>query len=107
MKNDIGARLKTLRHSNNLSKKQISDYLNMDEEKIAKLESNSEVLTSFELEKLCNLYNCSKEYILTGNGEISGTIIRDDLDLNTIASMNKIIRNLKHLHELNTGSPDR
>lgn len=106
MTNDIGERLKKLRIEHEFTQKQIADYLGFKQTHIAKLESNDRTLKSSSLNKLCELYNCSEEYIITGIGQYSNEEFKfrsnkNNLDLNTLANMNRIIRNLKHLNELN------
>ena len=106
MENSVGYRLKKLRNENNFTQKQIADYLGFKQTQIAKLENNDRTLKSSSLNKLCELYNCPPEYILEGIGEYSTEQYKfrsnkNNLDLNTLADMNRIIRNLKQLHELN------
>lgn len=76
----------------------MADYLGVSESEIEKLENNTTNLKSSTLTKLCDLYGCQPEHIF--NEEHHYGIRTDVLDLNTIASMNIIIRNLKQLHEL-------
>lgn len=101
----IGDRLKKLRTMHNFTQKQIADYLGFKQTQIAKLESNDRTLKSSSLNKLCELYNCSEEYILNGIGDYSKEEFKfrasKNLDLNTLADMNRIIRNLKELDEIN------
>lgn len=106
MTSTIGERLKKLRNDNNFTQKQVANYLGFKQTHIAKLENNDRTLKSSSLNKLCELYNCSPEYILEGIGEYSTDQLKfrsnkNNLDLNTLADMNRIIRNLKHLNELN------
>ena len=101
----IGDRIKKLRKMHNFTQEQVAEYLGFKQTHIAKLENNDMKLKSSSLNKLCELYNCPKEYILKGIGEYSkvefGFRSSKDLDLNTLANMNRIIRNLKQLNELN------
>ena len=106
MKNTIGQRLKKIREENNFTQEQIGNYLGFKQTQIAKLESNDRTLKSSSLNKLCELYDCTPEYILEGVGEYSMEKFKfrsnkNNLDLNTLANMNRIIKNLKHLNELN------
>ena len=104
MNNNVGQRLKELRKNHNFTQKQIADYLGFKQTQIAKLENNTRTLKSSSLNKLCELYNCTSEYILTGIGEYSKEEYKfrgsKDLDLNTLANMNRIIRNIRELTEL-------
>ena len=101
----IGDRIKRLRKMHNFTQEQVANYLGFKQTHIAKLESNNRKLKSSSLNKLCELYNCPKEYILTGIGEYSNEEFKfrssKDLDLETLANMNRIIRNIKELTELN------
>lgn len=106
MTSTIGDRIKKLRNDNNFTQKQVADYLGFKQTQIAKLESNDRTLKSSSLNKLCELYDCTSEYILEGIGEYSMEKFKfrsnkNNLDLNTLANMNRIIKNLKHLDELN------
>ena len=102
----IGDRLKKLRKMHNFTQKQVADYLGFKQTQIAKLENNDQKLKSSSLNKLCELYNCPKKYIMKGIGKYSKEEFKfrssKDLDLNTLANMNRIIRNLKELYELNS-----
>ena len=102
MQKTTGHQLRKLRKEYNLTQKQIADYLGTETSKIKELENNNETLSSSSLTKLCDLYGCQPEDILTGNYSLKPMIKSDDVDLNTLASMNRIIRNLKQLHELNS-----
>ena len=106
MNETIGHRLKKLRTDNGLNQQQIANYLGFKQSQIAKLESNERTLKSSSLNKLCELYNCSPEYILEGirnysTEEFKFRSSKNNLDLNTLADMNRIIRNMKHLHKIN------
>lgn len=105
MSETIGDRIKKLREDNNLNQ-QVANYLGFKQSQIDKLESNTRTLKSSSLNKLCELYNCAPEYILEGIGDYSKEEFKfrsskNNLDLNTLADMNRIIRNMKHLHEIN------
>lgn len=101
----VGYRLKKLRKMHNFTQQQVANYLGFKQTQIAKLESDDRKLKSSSLNKLCELYNCPREYILTGIGEYSKGEFKfkssKDLDLETLAKMNRIIMNLKELNELN------
>lgn len=102
MKETTGHQLRKIRKEYNLTQKQIADYLGIETSKVAKLENNSETLNSLSLTKLCDLYGCQPEDILTDKYSLKPMIKSNNIDLNTLASMNRIIRNLKQLHELNS-----
>ena len=104
----IGDRLKKLRKTHNFTQEQVAKYLGFEQTQIAELESDDRKLKSSSLNKLCELYYCPKEYILTGIGEYSKDEFEfrpsKDLDLKTLANMNRIIRNLKELNDYNLQS---
>lgn len=105
MEETIGDRLKRLRKTYHFTQKQIADYLDYNQGQIAKLENNTRNLTVSSLEKLCELYNCSEEYILEGDSDYSKPDFAfrsesKDLDLNTIARMNTIIKNIELLADI-------
>ena len=105
MTETIGERLKLLRKQHNFTQKQIAEYLEFQQGQIAKLENNQRKLKVSSLEKLCELYNCEEDYILQGIEDNSTHNIAfrsnvKDLNLNTIASMNKIIQNIEFLADI-------
>lgn len=105
MNDTIGDRLKLLRKQHHFTQKQIADYLEFQQGQIAKLENNQRKLKVSSLEKLCELYNCDEEYILEGIEDNSSHQIAfrsniKDLNLNTIADMNKIIKNIEFLADI-------
>ena len=98
----IGVKLKELRELNNFTQKQIAEYLDYDQSYITKLEKDERRLTVYALEELCDLYNCSEEYILDGEGTYLKPYYEyntntKNLEISTIAKMNKILRNLNLL----------
>ena len=106
MDESIGQRLEKLRKLNNFTQEQIADYLGFKETEIAKLENNQQTLKSSSLNRLCELYNCNEEYILEGTDEYSikenrFRLNKNNINPNTLAKMNRIIKNIKHLNELN------
>ena len=104
MAETVGDRIKKLRKMYNFTQEQVAKYLGFKQTQIAKLESGDRKLKSSSLNKLCELYNCPKEYIIKGVGEYSKEDFKfrssRDLDLETLANMNRIIRNLKELNQL-------
>lgn len=99
MGDNIGFRLKKLRMEHNYAQIQIANFLNINQEEIAKLEINEVKLTYKSLDKLCKLYKCSQEYILKGEGEYT-KLDYGCVDLETVAKMNTIISNLEFLSKL-------
>ena len=105
MAETIGDRLKLLRKQHNFTQNQIAEYLDFKQGQIAKLENNQRKLRLSSLEKLCELYNTTEEYILEGKQEIprQNFAFRSnvkDLNLDTIAKMNNIIKNVEFLSRI-------
>jgi len=107
----IGDRLRKLRKQHKFTQKQIAGYLDFQQGQIAKLENDQRRLKVSSLEKLCELYNCPEEYILNGDEKYSkkdfafrSTI--KDINLNTVAKMNRIIQNIETLSDLKNNSKE-
>lgn len=105
MTDTIGDRLKSLRKQHHFTQKQIAKYLDFQQGQIAKLENNQRKLKVSSLEKLCELYNCDEDYILEGiednyNHKLAFRSNVKDLNLDTIADMNKIIKNVEFLSDI-------
>ena len=101
----IGVRLKELRELNNFTQKQIAEYLDYSQSYITKLEKDEKILTVYALEELSDLYNCSEEYILDGEGTYTKPYYEyntntKNLEISTIVKMNKILKNLNFLSEI-------
>lgn len=110
MTETIGERLKYLRKSHHFTQKQIAKYLDFQQGQIAKLENNQRKLKVSSLEKLCQLYNCDEEYITEGIEDNTKHNIAfrsnvENLNLDTIANMNKIIRNIEFLADKSKNIP--
>ena len=57
------------------------------------------------LKKLCDLYNCSENYILHGQDEYkkNNYVFRSNIhnkDLNGLAKMNRILRDIEYLNDI-------
>ena len=106
MKNKVGERLSELRKENNLSQKEINEYLNLDKSDYSKIENGERKLNVSTLNKLCLLYNFSPQYILGESDEYSPSKIvfninKNDVDLNIIAKVNETMNYLELLEKLN------
>ena len=100
----IGERLKYLRKSNNYTQEDVAKYLNIDQGHLSNIENGKRNITNYKLKKLCNLYNCSKEYILGDDINYNAPKIAfkgnmNCRNLNLVAKMNEIINNLSMLRE--------
>lgn len=105
MTETIGDRLKLLRKKHNFTQNQIAEYLDFKQGQIAKLENNQRKLRLSSLEKLCELYNTTEEYIINGDPNYSKENFAfrsnvKNLNLDTIAKMNNIIKNVEFLSKI-------
>lgn len=99
-------RLKDLRKESKLTQEQLAQYLQVDQTLIAKLENGSRTMNTTLIEKLCNLYGCSEEYLMGESNEYiplnfsfrSNAIQSEDLE--SIASINKIIMNIRLMNQM-------
>ena len=100
----LAEKLKNLRKENNYTKKEIADYLEIDQNHLSNIENGKRNISIDMVEKLCNLYNCSFEYLLGETDtykkiKISFRGNKSNNDLNLIAKMNEIIKNLEFLRK--------
>ena len=103
----IGKRLQELRESKGLSQSDLANYLGISQPLLSQIESGNRNLNLSLLDKLCSLYGCSDSYILCKSDEYnsinfsfrSKNAAAQDLDC--IASVHKIILNMRFLNELN------
>ena len=97
----ITQRLKKLRNQYNITIKELSQYLQLTPKEIRELENGEKTLTISIMDKLCNLYGCSEEYLLCQNNFYDPHHFihsKNELkDLGAIASMNTIISNIQFL----------
>lgn len=100
---DRGERLRRLRTENGLSPSDLSKYLEISQEDVENLENNEGKLNLTILTKLSNLYCCSERYLLCMSDEIEpmAYAFRNDSrsvdDLNAIAKINQIYKNMEFL----------
>lgn len=100
----IGCKLKELRKGK-LTQEQLAKYLAVDQSLITKLENGTRSLNSTLIEKICNLFGCSEEYLVGESEEYiplnfafrSNAIQIEDLE--SIAVINKIVMNLRFMNE--------
>lgn len=108
MQNIVGDNLRKLRKKNGYTQEQVSNYLEITQSNLSKIENGERNFNITLLDKLCLLYNCSPEYLLgeTNVHEKSSIAFRSDekVDLNVVAKMNEITGFLKLLRTLNGDS---
>ena len=97
-------RLKNLRELNGFSQSQVSDYLEIDQSYLSKIENGERKLTLSLINKLSNLYNCSHEYLLGEDDFYKQPNIsfksKDKVDLNAISKMNEVKKYLELLRSI-------
>lgn len=99
-------RIKELRKESKLTQEQLAQYLQVDQTLVAKLENGSRSMNTTLVEKLCNLYGCSEEYLMGESNDYiplnfsfrSSGIQSEDLE--SIASINKIVMNIRFMKEV-------
>ncbi|WP_249028980.1 helix-turn-helix domain-containing protein [Tannockella kyphosi] len=106
-KNDVvRQKLKSLRKGSKITQEQMAKYLKVDQSMVAKLENGTRKLSVELIEKLCNLYGCSEEYLF---GQEEGFVPLDFAfrannieveDLESIAMMNKIAANIRFMSRI-------
>lgn len=102
-------RLKSLRKESKLTQEQMADYLEVDQSLVTKLENGTRNLNVDLIEKICNLFGCTDEYLLGERDEYiplnfafrSNNIQAEDLQ--SIAMINKIAMNLRFMDEMIKG----
>lgn len=101
----VGDRLKFLRKSCGITQTQLSEYLNISQGQIGRLERNTRNLHSkATIEKISELFNIDKEWLLYGEGECNLRQFKSNnikhMNLNDIVVMNKIINNIEFLSDI-------
>lgn len=99
-------RIKLLRKESKLTQEQMASYLGVDQSLVTKLENGTRNLNVDLIEKICNLFGCTEEYLLGESDEYiplnfafrSNNIQAEDLQ--SIAMINKIAMNLRFMDEI-------
>jgi len=102
----LGDRFYEIREKSGFTQKQIAAYLQVDQSYISKCEKNQRQLSLDILEKAANLFGCPVDYFINEHIEYTPlpTALRADSieteDLETIAAVNRIALNLRHMESL-------
>lgn len=103
---EIGNRIKKLREDSNLSKEILSDFLDIDTDTLSKIESGENPPAANIIYSLSDLFFCSVDYILFGDGnkpkcaftfEESNPTVES---LKQISALNRIAKNQFLMDEL-------
>lgn len=96
---EIGNRIKKLRESSNLSEQILSEFLDINTDTLSKIESGENPPTTDMVYSLSDLFFCSIDYILFGNGnEPKRAFIFEELNptvesLRQVSTLNRIAKN--------------
>lgn len=101
---EMGERLKNLRIMNNYTQNQVASFLKIDQGHLSNIENGKKNTTIDIVEKLCDLYNCSIEYLLGETDYYEAPKIafggnRNNNDLHLVCKMNEIMKNINFLVE--------
>lgn len=101
----MGSRLKQLRNEYKYTQREVADYLDISQSQLAKVESDERKLKLTKLIKLAVLYDCTEEYLLYGEKEEDRVSFphftrNKGVSLTTLTRMNKIVRNLVEMQQL-------
>ena len=99
-------RIKNLRKNSKLTQEQLAKYLEVDQSLITKLEKGTRSLNADLIDKICNLFGCTEEYLSGESDEYiplnfafrSNSIQTEDLQ--SIADINKIAMNLRWMDQM-------
>lgn len=102
----IGQKIRMLRERSGLKQNQLAKYLNIDQTYISKIENDDRPITSDLLEKICYLFGCTLNELLTKDISTIETLqfafraneVNDDA-LVSISDINRIALNIKTLVE--------
>lgn len=102
----MNERLKHLRKESRITQEQLAQFLEVDQSMITKLENGTRSFNTIMVDKICSLFGCSEEFLMGESEEYiplnfafrSTGIEAEDLD--SIAAVNRIAMNLKHMNEL-------
>lgn len=102
----VGKRIKEIREASGLSQMQIAEFLGVDQSYISKFENGERQFNLEFLEKLCCLFGCTTDNLLSDNSfntPLQFAFRSDDIntdDLNSISEINKIALNLNEMRKL-------
>lgn len=93
------SRIKDLRINNNISQKEISEYLHINQSTYSKFELNKAIIPIELLNKLANYYNVSLDYLLKITDKPDIKIINKDIDKILVGQNLKKIRKDNKLYQ--------
>lgn len=102
----VKLRLKELRKEGQITQEQLAKYLNVDQSMITKLENGTRNLNIMLIDKICSLFGCSEAYLMGEDDDYvplnfafrANGIQTEDLE--SIASVNKIVMNIRYMNEI-------
>lgn len=87
---EIGNRIKKLREDSNLSKEILSDFLDIDTDTLSKIESGENPPAANIIYSLSDLFFCSVDYILFGDGDEPKCVFAFEDSNPTVESLRQI-----------------
>jgi transcriptional regulator with XRE-family HTH domain len=104
----MGQRLRELRNNYGFTQRQVADYLGIDQSNYSKIElGKRRIRTLHQLRMLCDLYDCSQEYLLMKSDVYvprKWEGITTDMNLNVIAQANQTMGYLRTLRSIQNKS---
>lgn len=91
---ESGNRIKKLREDSNISKEVLSEFLDIDTDTLSKIENGKEPPTADMVYNLSDLFFCSLDYILFGDGNEPKRAF-------TFEELNPTVESLKQVSALN------
>ena len=101
----IGRKLKNLREKSELTEVQLAEFLKVDHEVVSKVENGQASLDASLLEKLADLFCVEISTLIDADVNLELNIISfknfSTKDLEAIANLNKIYKNIKFMTSIN------
>ena len=85
-------KLKFLREKNNLTQKELGDFIGIDRKAYNHFETEYTIIPIKHLNSICNYFNCSIDYILNFNDTINYPKVQNNIEINLSATRLKELR---------------
>lgn len=102
----MNERLKTLRRESKITQEQLAQFLDVDQSLITKLENGSRNISAAMIDRICDLFGCTEEYLMGKSEEyiplnfaFRSTGIETE-DLKSVAAVNRIAMNIRDMNKL-------
>lgn len=110
---EVGKRIKDLREEAGLTQAKVAEYLSLDQSMMAKMEKGERTISTNVIHKLSCLFCCPESYLLLEDdnpGDYMLSFHKTDLtfdDLNTLATINKLLLNQNEIDHLLGGRHEK